>query len=177
MDTRLNSASGSPAVPASSPARPRHRGARVAGFAATMGGGLVVVAGAVLSLALAGTGPHRIGWAAALGGVVFGVVLAGLGAALWAVPRRYADHTAVTTFGLAGLGAVAFAVTGLRLFGASALGHTAFALDSLLIGPWLTSADLNALTRHQPAIGTVVAVAGCLAAALGAAAARQHRRP
>lgn len=173
METQFGSASGRPAAHAASTTAVR---SRVADSACTAAGGLLIVAGAIVSLACAGTGQHHIGPAAASAAMVFGLVMVGLGVALRAVPRRYTQLTAATALGLTVLGLVAFTVTGVRLFGAITLAHVSSGLATLLLVPWLEPTAVATLAKYEPAIGTMVAVAGCLVAAVGAYAAYHRSR-
>ncbi len=106
--------------------------------------------------------------------MVFGLIMVGLALALRTVPRRYTQPTAAAALALTALGLAAFAVTGVRLFGAIALAHVTSGLATLLVVPWLEPTAVATLTKYQSGIGTMVAVAGCLVAAVGAYAA-SHR--
>ncbi|HXP54827.1 MAG TPA: hypothetical protein VN847_07720 [Streptosporangiaceae bacterium] len=172
METRYSSAPGRPEAPQAATTVVR---GRIEDSACTVAGGLLVVAGAILSLMFPATGAHRVGPAAATAAMIFGLVLAALGAALRSVHREAAPATAATALGLSALGAVAFALTGLRLFGASALAHTVYTFAAFILLPWQARAEVSALAQHTPYLGTVVAVAGSLVAVVGAFSARCHR--
>jgi hypothetical protein len=172
VETQFGSASGRPAAHAAIGTAAR---GHAADAACTAAGGLIIVAGAIVSLAYPGTGQHHIGPAAAGAALVFGLIMVGLGMALRAVPHHYTQLTAATALGLTVLGLVTFAVTGVRLFGAITLAHVTSGLATLLLVPWLEPTAVATLTKYQSGIGTMVAVAGCLVAAVGAYAAC-HRR-
>jgi hypothetical protein len=173
MATRFGSA---PGQPETQPTTRPPAGGRLADSVCTVAGGLTVVAGAALSLTFTGRGPHHIGPAAAGAAMVFGLVLAGLGAALRSIPRRYAAPAAATALGLSVLGAATFALSGVRLFGAGALAHTSYTLAGFIMVPWLAPAEASTLAHYASSAGTVVAVGGCLIALIGALGACQHRR-